>query len=146
MRLAGTWSRYSKKAMPQLATAAQYHGFEFQFFKCAYQAKVMNALEQISNTTVLKTTCRAQRCRNKSPKLRLKASRQPDRRTNLLEGYPLRPAAERALKPSHPFGNRLVTQLKAQVMHGYDILRARGVRHLDRLLGRAVIPNPGLVS
>src|SRR5687768_5873143 len=83
MRFAGTWSRYSKKAMPQLATAAQYHGFVFQFFKCAYHANVMNAFEKINNTTVLKMTCMAQRCRKNGRK----PQSENGARTSALVGY-----------------------------------------------------------
>src|SRR5688500_8839950 len=142
MRFAGTWSRYSKNAMPQLATAAQYHGFEFQFFKCAYQAKVMKALEQISNTTVLTITCMAQRCRNIRPKPQLKSNRHSEGFANLFERNPLGLAGERSLEPFHWLGKRLIAQLERQVMDGNDVLRARGVRHVDGLLGRAVVPNP----
>src|SRR5688572_871491 len=131
MRFAGTWSRYSKKAMPQLATAAQYHGLAFQFFKCAYQAKVMKALEQISNTTVLTITCIAQRCRNIPPKLQLKSSRHAEGFANLFEGDPLRFSGERSLKPLHRLGKGLIAQLERQVMDGNEILNARGVRHVD---------------
>ena len=37
MRLAGTISRYSKKAMPQLTRMARNRG-EFLYFRCPYQA------------------------------------------------------------------------------------------------------------
>jgi hypothetical protein len=55
--LAGTWKRYSKNAIPQLiriiknkpAPGSQFSCF---IFKCPYQASVINALEQISNTIV----------------------------------------------------------------------------------------------
>ena len=52
IRLAGTWSMYSKNAIPQLNNAAMYHFRSFQFRKWAYHAKVMNVFEQINNTTV----------------------------------------------------------------------------------------------
>src|SRR6188768_697655 len=52
MRLAGTCSRYSARAMPQLMTAAMYQGEAARFFRCPYQAKVMNTLEPISSSTV----------------------------------------------------------------------------------------------
>src|SRR5512143_45954 len=52
MRLAGTCSRYSSKAMPQLANAASIHGWLFISFRCAYQAKVMKTLEQVSRIRV----------------------------------------------------------------------------------------------
>src|ERR1700683_329924 len=49
MRLPGTCSRYSKKAIPQLTRAATYHGRAARLRRCAYQAKVMNTLEPNSN-------------------------------------------------------------------------------------------------
>src|SRR5258705_4004481 len=49
MRLAGTCRRYSNRAMPQLAAAAAHHGQAARFFRCAYQAKVMNTLEATSS-------------------------------------------------------------------------------------------------
>src|ERR1700688_3285717 len=56
MRLAGTCSRYSKNAMPQLRIAARYHGRSPRLRRCAYQAKVMNTLERTSSATVCATT------------------------------------------------------------------------------------------
>src|SRR5687767_14335558 len=53
MRLAGTCSRYSNSAMPQLITAATYQAFPFRLLRCPYQAKVMKMLERISRPTVL---------------------------------------------------------------------------------------------
>src|SRR5947209_227389 len=53
MRLAGTCSRYSNSAMPQLTTAAISHGRWLRFRRCAYQANVMKTLEQIRSATVL---------------------------------------------------------------------------------------------
>src|ERR1700733_12579560 len=50
MRLPGTCSRYSKKAMPQLTNAATYQGRSARFFRCAYQANVMNTFEQMSSS------------------------------------------------------------------------------------------------
>src|SRR5512147_332709 len=52
MRLAGTWIRYSNSAMPQLASAATYHGDEAKFFRCPYHAKVMNRLDTASISAV----------------------------------------------------------------------------------------------
>src|SRR6478609_3874365 len=49
MRLAGTCSRYSNSAMPQLASAATIQGRPDRFFRCAYQAKVMNTLDRTSS-------------------------------------------------------------------------------------------------
>src|SRR5690242_21715289 len=52
MRLAGTWRRYSKSAMPQLASTAIHHGFADRLRKCAYQAKVMKTLDAASSAAV----------------------------------------------------------------------------------------------
>src|SRR5262245_39357193 len=56
MRLAGTCSRYSKSAMPQLTIAAMYHARVLRFLRCAYQANVMKTFEQISSPTVVPMT------------------------------------------------------------------------------------------
>src|SRR5690242_13005357 len=53
MRLAGTCSRYSKSAIPQLTSAATYHGLARRFLRCAYQANVMNTFEHVSSTIVV---------------------------------------------------------------------------------------------
>src|SRR5580698_10248137 len=50
MRLPGTCSRYSKSAMPQLMSAATYQGRSARFFRCAYQANVMNTFEQMRSS------------------------------------------------------------------------------------------------
>src|SRR3954464_3427876 len=55
MRFAGTCSKYSKSAMPQLASAATHHGQAARFFRCAYQAKVMNTLEATSSAADMNT-------------------------------------------------------------------------------------------
>src|SRR5215472_6678701 len=55
MRFPGTWSRYSKNAIPQLTSAARTHGLSCRFLRCAYQAKVMKVLEQIKSRMVLRT-------------------------------------------------------------------------------------------
>ena len=52
MRLAGTCTIYSKKAIAQLIKAATYQGLDTKSRKCAYQAMVMKTLETISNKTV----------------------------------------------------------------------------------------------
>src|SRR5690606_35439490 len=52
MRLAGTCSMYSKKAMPQLASAATNQGFESSSLRCAYQANVMKTLLSARSSTV----------------------------------------------------------------------------------------------
>src|SRR5579864_59073 len=49
MRLPGTCSRYSKKAIPQLSSAARYQGRSARLRRCAYQAKVMKTLEAMSS-------------------------------------------------------------------------------------------------
>src|SRR5919112_1014161 len=56
MRFAGTCSRYSNSAMPQLATAARYQGLSPRFLRCAYQAKVMKILESNSRKAVRRRT------------------------------------------------------------------------------------------
>src|SRR5215469_7738893 len=53
MRLPGTCSRYSKKAIPQLRIAARYQGRVARFFRCAYQAKVMKTFEAMSSSVAL---------------------------------------------------------------------------------------------
>src|SRR5262245_21350639 len=55
-RLAGTCSMYSNSAMPQLRTAAIYHGRSDRLRRWAYHANVMNTLEAVNNTTVRSTT------------------------------------------------------------------------------------------
>src|SRR5690606_18817623 len=52
MRLAGTCSRYSASAMPQLTKAAMYHGAVAMLRRCPYQAMVMNTLDATSSSTV----------------------------------------------------------------------------------------------
>jgi len=62
MRLAGTCSRYSNSATPQLTRAAVYQGVLARFFRWPYQAKVMKTLLAISSRTVCAGTgrdCRA---------------------------------------------------------------------------------------
>src|SRR5512140_335575 len=56
MRLAGTCSRYSKSAMPQLAIAATHHTRSFRLRRCAYQANVMKTLEAMRRSVVCATT------------------------------------------------------------------------------------------
>src|SRR4051812_43779518 len=45
MRFAGTCTRYSNSAMPQLASAAITHGFDAMFLRWAYHANVMKTFE-----------------------------------------------------------------------------------------------------
>ena len=56
MRLAGTWSRYSNRAIPQLANAATHHFCSLRFFKWAYQANVIKTLDAVSNNIFLTMT------------------------------------------------------------------------------------------
>jgi hypothetical protein len=49
MRFAGTASQYSKNAMPQLASTA-IHKALARYFRCPYQANVMNTFEAIRST------------------------------------------------------------------------------------------------
>src|SRR5271169_6077615 len=49
-RLAGTCNKYSKNAMPQLATMTISNGL-FLNFKWPYHANVMKTFEQVSRTT-----------------------------------------------------------------------------------------------
>jgi hypothetical protein len=51
MRLAGTWSMYSKKAIPQLIRAATIQGLWLSSLRWAYQAKVMKILLKQSRET-----------------------------------------------------------------------------------------------
>src|SRR5690606_23006341 len=53
MRLAGTCSRYSNSAIPQLASAAMNHGRPDRSFRCAYYAKVMKTFESVSSTMAM---------------------------------------------------------------------------------------------
>src|SRR5688572_6068209 len=64
MRLAGTCSRYSNRAMPQLISAAMYHGDARSSLRCAYHAKVMKRLERPSRIAVLRMTGMALRYGN----------------------------------------------------------------------------------
>src|SRR3954470_17931236 len=52
MRLAGTCSRYSKSAIPQLANAATYHGRDDKLRRWAYQSNVMKTFEAMRRETV----------------------------------------------------------------------------------------------
>src|SRR6185369_11883634 len=52
IRFAGTWNRYSASAMPQLTSAATYHGAVARFFRWPYQASVMKTFEAISSRMV----------------------------------------------------------------------------------------------
>src|SRR4051812_49606215 len=52
MRLAGTCSRYSNSAIPQLRIAATHHGRSARLRRCAYHAKVMNRFEAMRSRMV----------------------------------------------------------------------------------------------
>ena len=52
MRLAGTISRYSNRAMPQLASAATSQTRCSWYLRWPYQAKVMKTLEAVSSATM----------------------------------------------------------------------------------------------
>src|SRR5262245_34272222 len=56
MRLAGTCSRYSNSAIPQLTIAATYHAWRFRLRRCPYQANVMNTFDAISSSVVFAST------------------------------------------------------------------------------------------
>src|SRR3954449_2739164 len=56
MRLAGTCSRYSNRAIPQLTRAATYQARDRRSFRCAYHAKVMNTFEHVSKLAVVNIT------------------------------------------------------------------------------------------
>jgi len=52
--VAGTWNIYSKKAMPQLTSAATSQVLSDRLRKCAYQAKVMKILLHTSKPAVMR--------------------------------------------------------------------------------------------
>src|SRR5260221_14581009 len=58
-RLAGTCSRYSNSAIPQLTSAATYQGRSLRFLRWAYHAKVMKTLEQTRRPAVTTKTLMA---------------------------------------------------------------------------------------
>src|ERR1700722_2055705 len=58
MRLPGTCSRYSNRANPQLSNAAMYQGRSARFFRCAYQANVMNTFEQMRSRVAVRVADR----------------------------------------------------------------------------------------
>src|SRR3989338_2554923 len=57
MRFAGTMIRYSNSAIPQLISAAIYHGELAKFFRCPYHANVMNRLDTASISAVTSSGC-----------------------------------------------------------------------------------------
>src|SRR5690606_2031218 len=77
MRLAGTCSMYSKKAMPQLASAATNQGFESSSLRCAYQANVMNTLLAASSNTVSPIS-RIVGCPGSDPGVTARVAREPE--------------------------------------------------------------------
>src|SRR5687767_6762069 len=52
-RFAGTWSRYSKSAIPQLISAAMSQPLCRSSLRCAYQANVMKTFDATSRRMVL---------------------------------------------------------------------------------------------
>jgi hypothetical protein len=58
MRLAGTCTRYSNNAMPQLASAAITQGLADMFLRCAYHANVMNTFDTTSKPALCAQTGR----------------------------------------------------------------------------------------
>src|SRR5512146_629372 len=96
MRLAGTCSRYSNKAMPHEARAAMNHGLPARFLRCAYQANVMNTLERASNPMAASAGyCLASNC-----ELRCRGS-QTDMRTHHPDGCHANYAGGRQCKGNH---------------------------------------------
>src|SRR6266404_8960337 len=57
MRFAGTCSRYSNSAIPQLTVAAIHHLLDCMLRRCPYQAKVMNKLEPMRRIAALSAGC-----------------------------------------------------------------------------------------
>src|ERR1700682_5499691 len=55
IRFAGTCSRYSNSAMPQLTSAAIHHGFDDSSLRWAYQANVMKKFDATSNPAHMAT-------------------------------------------------------------------------------------------
>src|ERR1700682_4130636 len=55
MRFAGTCSRYSNSAIPQLTVAAIHHGLDCMVRRCPYQANVMSRLEPMRRIAALST-------------------------------------------------------------------------------------------
>src|SRR5688500_3296723 len=56
IRFAGTWSRYSNNATPQLRSAATYHGRSARVFRWPYHAYVMNRFDKTRRIIVFITT------------------------------------------------------------------------------------------
>src|ERR1700676_5555710 len=57
MRFAGTCSRYSNSAIPQLTVAAIHHGLDCMLRRCPYQANVMNRLEPMRRIAAVSAGC-----------------------------------------------------------------------------------------
>ena len=53
MRFAGICTMYSKKAIPQLNSAAIYKGLDARYLRCKYHALSMNMLDTTSSRMVL---------------------------------------------------------------------------------------------
>src|SRR3569832_373416 len=56
IRFAGTCSKYSNRAIPQLTRAAIYQARWLRLFRCPYQANVMKTFEAKSSKTVFVMT------------------------------------------------------------------------------------------
>src|SRR6476661_1308874 len=61
MRFAGTWRRYSNRAMDQLTMAATYQALDRRSLRWAYQANVMKTFEHVSSP-VVRTNTRIRIC------------------------------------------------------------------------------------
>src|SRR5687767_1235581 len=75
MRLAGTCSRYSNSAMPQLTSAATYQAFPLRFLRWAYHANVMKTFEATSSRIAVGITGNAD---GTAASLPVERRRQPD--------------------------------------------------------------------
>src|SRR5438105_11712578 len=84
MRLAGTCSRYSNRAMPQLTSAAIHHGLAESSFKWAYQAKIMNTFEPIS---IKPQSAALENCIRRSFQLFARRTRRGDRAPARVRGF-----------------------------------------------------------
>src|SRR6266404_5926572 len=65
---------------------------------------------------------------------------------DLAEGDTLRLIAKCGLETFDRFAGRLETEPECLMMHGHDEFCSGGVCHLDRLLRRAMRPDPRIVS
>src|SRR5580698_3036787 len=84
MRLAGTCSRYSNRAIPQLTSAATTQGRVFNSLRWPYQAKVMKTFDIDSSATVCSKTTALVKAPPMSQVLKYRAGLAPFAR---LEGH-----------------------------------------------------------